>query len=79
MNEPTRISVFTSRANRQHVIHHGRREFKEEAVNTKEDLVAGLDYEVAILQRVQRGRGTGHVASTGHGETKVCNVSLYIY
>ena len=48
-------------------------------MNTKEDLVAGLDYEVAILRRVQRGRGTGHVTSTGDGETNVYHVSIYVY
>ena len=63
-SEPTYISISTSRTNRQHVIHHGRRESKEEDVDTEVHLVAGLDYEVAVVRRVQRGRDGIHVTST---------------
>jgi hypothetical protein len=67
-SEPTRICISASRANRQHIIHHRGREFKEEAVDAEEHPIAGLDYEVAVLRRVQRGRVIVHVASTGNGE-----------
>lgn len=63
--------MFTSRANCQHIIHHGRRKLKKEAVDTEEDLVAGLDYKVAVLRRVQRGRSVVHITSTGHDGTNL--------
>lgn len=81
-SELTCISISTSRANRQHVTHHGRRESKEEDVDTEEHLVAGLDYEVAVVRRVQRGRGGIHVTSTGRKETAFAHLTFgvqYLY
>ena len=50
-------------------------------MDTEEHAVASLDYKIAILRRVQRGRGMAHVTFTGYGEMSLRPwlVSIYIY
>ena len=75
-SEPTYIFISTSRANRQHVIHHGRRESEEEDVDTEEHPIAGLDYEVAVVRRVERRQGIVHVTSTWSEETTSAHLTF---
>ena len=61
-SEPTSTSLSAPGANRQHIIHHGRREPKEDPVDAEVYPIASLDYEVAGARRVQQGRGIAHVS-----------------
>lgn len=51
-------------------------------MDAEKHLVAGLDYEVAVARRVQRGRGGTHVTSTGSEETTFAHLTFgvqYLY